>query len=156
MLEKKKRENPFALQSITLSAKLSTVSVPRVGACIGDVLFSLQVLQSSGSPSGVLWNPPGECVLSPRPNGAKYRWTWRPVYPPCFHPHSHNKALVSDRSVLERLLIQMVNFLNYFSCIFARAHRVHYSILYVIMILGHRNGWFSSHFSWVILSSVKI
>lgn len=75
MLEKRKRENPFALWSITLSAKLNTVSVPRVGACIGDVLFSLQVLQSRGSPSGVLWNPPGECELSLRPNGTKYRWT---------------------------------------------------------------------------------
>lgn len=73
--KERKKENPFALRSITLSAKLNAVSVSRVGMYTGDVLFSLQIWRAEDLPQEYGGITQVSVYYPPRPSRAKHRWT---------------------------------------------------------------------------------
>lgn len=147
--KERKKENPFALWSFTLSAKLNAVSVPRVGMYIGVVSFSLQICRVEDLPKeyrGIaqvsVRYPPGQAEQSTGGHGRP--GTVLPQLPEQSPGKWWKGSVVASLGQPFR----------WFLLHFCRAHEVHSSFLSVIMVLGSRNACFSGHLHWVVLNSV--
>lgn len=145
--------------SITLSAKLNAVSLPRVGMYIGDVLFSPQICQAEDlwkeycrvTQVSVFYRPRWE-----EQSGCEVPSRWISQYPPApiAKPGKQWKGSVA---------VSLVQPFKWLPCL-CRALEAHfftysyssyssYSFFLVMMMLGSINAHCSGHLHWVMLNS---
>lgn len=142
--------------SITLSAKLNAVSVPRVGMYIGDVLFSPQICQAEDlwkeycrvMQVSVFYHPRWE-----EHSGCEVPSRWISQYPPA-------PIAKPGKQWKGSMAVSLVQPFKWLPCL-CRALEAHFFylflhillILLVMMMLGSRNAHCSGHLHWVMLNS---